>query len=329
MVRYENRLEKRINTLICNIDENPIINSDVPEESSYLGIKLRISEDGFQQQVQQLYNEFTDYLNKFLQEDSSDSQNNIHVIKTLSRLLSQYQNSLTNIKESQKRSEWRMQSQNFTLANPNNDYIITKRITYIREAHKFFFKMSGVQLLFLGRLIDYILPQVEAYKIGLSTKENNSSISILNQKQEPPKETAYYFSVNKEFTNKYDIYLNRLHEGLKDELKYIDCTTIEFKNLFRPKGTTYRKTPKPIIWLSGAYSHLAYFIKCLKDERFIPDSKKPSFNQIAKKLFYDNIEGKFFETKSDKSDVKETRISPYAEIKQIVNKILKNKPPIH
>ena len=65
MVNYDDSLEKRLNALICSIDEIPVINSVVPEESSYLGIKLRISEEGFQQSVQGVCKEFTDYLDNF------------------------------------------------------------------------------------------------------------------------------------------------------------------------------------------------------------------------------------------------------------------------
>ncbi len=155
---------------------------------------------------------------------------------------------------------------------------------------------------------------------------------FLEQKQESGvsknkktlRNTVYYFKVEQEFTGKYDIYLNRIYESLKNDLNLINCTPVQFKNLFRPSGKTRRATPEPIVWLSGSYSHLAYFIKCLAQSDFIPNSKHPSFNQIAKKLFYDNVEGKYFETSNDKSDVKDPNISPYHEIKNIVNIILKN-----
>lgn len=144
--------------------------------------------------------------------------------------------------------------------------------------------------------------------------------------QKSAKDKVYYFTVEEEFTDKYDIYLNRIFDVLKNVLKFIDCTPSQFKNFFRPAGKTRNKTPEPIIWLSGAYSHLAFFIKCLVKAGFVPNTRQPSFNQIAKKLFYD-VEGKPFETSSDKSDVKDPSISPYAEIKQMVDDILnKNKP---
>ncbi len=136
------------------------------------------------------------------------------------------------------------------------------------------------------------------------------------------KDTVYFFTVTKEFEDMYDIHLNRLYDGL-DNLQLINCSIVQFKMLFRPAGKKRMKTPEPIIWLS-AYSYLMHFIKCLVDAGFIPNTKQPSFNQIAKKLFYDNEEGEYFKISSVKSDVKDAFKSPYIEIKSKVNEILKN-----
>lgn len=152
-----------------------------------------------------------------------------------------------------------------------------------------------------------------------------------HNKQKTTKKTVYYFTVQKEFAEKfkYNYYLNHLYEGLKDELGYIDCTLLEFNNLFCPIGKTKRKTPEPIIWTSGAYSHLAYFIQCLVKVGFIPNSRQPSFNQIAKKLFFDNLHGEYFEGESLKSDLKNRNKSPYLEINNMIqSRLKKNQPTI-
>lgn len=143
-----------------------------------------------------------------------------------------------------------------------------------------------------------------------------------NSEENSSKDIIYYFTVKGEFEDMYDIHLNRLYDGLNN-LQFINCTPVQFKELFRPYGKTRRKTPEPIIWMSGSYAHLAYFIKCLVEADFIPNTKQPSFNQIAKKLFYDSEQGNFFETLSDKSDVKNRNKSPYLEIKSMVQSKLK------
>ncbi|AHW61441.1 hypothetical protein SAMN05444285_106106 [Draconibacterium orientale] len=141
------------------------------------------------------------------------------------------------------------------------------------------------------------------------------------------KDIVYYFTVKNDFKYKYDIYLNNLYYGLKDDLKYINCTPEQFKMLFRPEGKKRMKTPEPIIWLS-AYSHLLHFIKCLVDADFIPNTKKPSFNIIARNLFYEKEDGKYFRQSGTKRDVKDLTKFPYVDIKNmVVDKLnLKTRP---
>lgn len=136
-------------------------------------------------------------------------------------------------------------------------------------------------------------------------------------------DTLFYFTVKNDFKDKYDIYLNNLYYGLKDDFHYIDCTPVQFKMLFRPAGKKRMKTPEPIIWLSGEYSYLCYFIQCLVRVGFILNSKKPSFNQIALNLFYKQEKGVPFTPANPKCDIKNPEISPYIDIKNMVEDKLK------
>jgi hypothetical protein len=324
MDKYDNSLERRINALICNIDENPVVNSVVPEESSYLGVKLRSSEEGFQQSVKEIYMEFTNYLDEYYQENTGNFNGIAVVDSTFSRLLSKYQKSVTDIKESPKRIEWRHQSKHFMLNNPNSDFEIEKTIKYIREANTFFFNMSGVQLLFLERLIEYLTPQLESIKnrIAFHHKEGFNPKTKQNHNKNTSQVSVYYFTVKEEFHYKYDMHLNNLYYGLKEEFHYINCTPVQFKMLFSPAGKKRMNTPEPIIWLSGAYSHLAYFIKYLVEIKFIKRTNFPSVNQIAQELFYDNEEEKKFIVSRIKSDIRDDNIAPYIDIKNMVNEKL-------
>jgi hypothetical protein len=132
------------------------------------------------------------------------------------------------------------------------------------------------------------------------------------------KDTVYYFTVTKEFNERYEIHLNRLYDGL-DKLQLIKCTPLQFKMLFRPEGKKRMKTPEPIIWYSGAYSHLAYFIKHLVSKKFIKRTNLPSVNQIAHELFYDNEKEKKFTISRIKSDIDDDSIYPYVDIKNMVD----------
>ena len=138
------------------------------------------------------------------------------------------------------------------------------------------------------------------------------------------KDTVYYFTVKKEFNEKYEIHLNRLYEGLNN-LQLVKCSPGQFKMLFRPEGKQRVKTPEPIIWYSGAYSHLAYFIKYLVKKEFIKRTNLPSVNQIAQELFYDNEEGKKFIISRIKSDIDDDSIFPYVDIKNMVDEKLRLK----
>ena len=95
--------------------------------------------------------------------------------------------------------------------------------------------------------------------------------------------------------------------------------------LFRPEGKQRVKTPEPIIWYSGAYSHLAYFIKYLVKKEFIKRTNLPSVNQIAQELFYDNEEGRKFIISRIKSDIDDDSIFPYVDIKSMVDEKLRLK----
>ena len=138
------------------------------------------------------------------------------------------------------------------------------------------------------------------------------------------KDTVYYFTVTKEFDEKYEIHLNRLYDGLYN-LKLIKCTPVQFKMLFRPEGKKRMKTPEQVVWLSGEYSYLCYFIQCLVRVGFILNSKKPSFNQIALSLFYKQEKDVLFTPANPKCDIKNSEISPYIDIKNMVDDKLRLK----
>ncbi len=330
-MKYDNKIEEQLNSLICHIDTKPNIVTHPLEDSSYLDVKLLTSEDGFHVQVQALYDQFTDYIGQFIQQNSADPKLHIHIASTLSRLLAYYQQAQSSIKESPLRIEWKTLSEHHIIPNPTDNFNIKQKEKYYRQAYTFFYKMSSVQLWFLDLIIQYLDQQLAPYqgvKENAHVEETTLPKPDFKKPKKPQLNPIYYFTITEEHYEHYEIKLNKLHDNLSKE-GFIDCTLPQFKKLFYTKdGSQPKKTPKPIIWLTGYYTHLCFFIQCLVKNKFIPNSKQPfSFNDIALNLFYDSKEGAYFKPKSKKCDVK-IKTHKHDLIEKIVSKsILLNKQP--
>jgi hypothetical protein len=169
---------------------------------------------------------------------------------------------------------------------------------------------------FLKELFNVKLSVLKKFREFLNSSPTDAELNS--------KDTVYYFTVSKELYENYEIHLNRLYDGLHN-LQLIRCTPVQFKMLFRPDGEKRMKTPEPIVWYSGAYSHLAYFIKYLVKKKFIKRTNLPSVNQIAQALFYDNEEERKFIISRIKSDIDDDSIYPYVDIKNMVDDKLRLK----
>ena len=227
---YDNTIEKQLNSLICRIDTNPKLIISPVEESSYLGINNYLTEEGFHIQVKPIYKQYLEYLDKFIEQNSSDERTYAYISSTLKRLLSKYQNAEEDIKESPLRIEWKTLSKHYTLPNPKNDFEIDNHIKYTKEAYTFFFKMSSVQLWFLGELIKFLIEQLNSFN-KLDSFKSDDSLPKLDTAID--KEPVYVFRIKKEYSNPNSSHqiLSNIHKNFK-QLGYLDCKVTDFKKLF-------------------------------------------------------------------------------------------------
>lgn len=271
---YDNTVEKQLNSLICHIDSNPKLIISPVEESSYLGITNYISDEGFHFQVKPIYEQYLEYLDKFIEQNSSDESAYTYISSTLKRLLSKYKNAKESIKESPLRIEWKTLSKYYTLPNPKNDFEISNQIKYTKEANNFFFKMSSVQLWFLDEILNYISAQLDEFK--------NNKYDI------EQKEPVYYFKIMNKYSSKSYLFLSELHKGL-NKIGYLDCSSPEFKKLFiETIDKIPENSPRPIVWIGDIYRHFAYLFWRLNGT-FIIRTQSPSIYEIAINLIHQNV----------------------------------------
>ncbi len=197
---YDEILEQQLNSLICKLDVKPKLCTNPVEASSYLGITLMESEEGFQQKVESLYTEFMAYIDSFAKECIRTNSAHSVLKPTISRIISLYRSSEYAFTHSQLRMEWRNQAQYFFLPNPSNDFNIDKEIKYTRDAYKFFHRVSSIQLYFIQKLQDDLTP----YGSG----------DVLTQTETKPE---YFFTIRPEAQKySYEI-LQYIHKRLKDD----------------------------------------------------------------------------------------------------------------
>jgi len=256
----------------CQLDVNPTICTDPVEASKYLGISLYISAEGFQRMIEKSYNQFTAYIEQFIQNNSID--NKIYLLATLNRLNVKYKNLQTQFNISSIRLDWRSLSENSILPLSDDNFNIRKKEKYTREAYKFFYKMAATQRLFIDTFIEYLLQHISSF--------NQDKTTIA----EPVNQEKFGFILSDQILKKDEL-LDYLYDKLISE-KYINCHKKDFKKLFSKTG----EKPKPIIWCKD-YIHLSYLIKQLS-KSIIKKQTAPSEYEIASKLFFEKDHGAYF-----------------------------------
>jgi hypothetical protein len=273
---YNDTLEKQLNAMISKLDDKPKICTSPLEASSYLGITLMESEEGYQQKVESLYTEFTAYMDSFAKECIRTNNTQTVLKPTISRIISLYKSSEYTFTHSPLRMDWKNQAQYFFLPNPSNDFNIDKEIKYTREAYKFFHSVSSIQLYFIQKLQDDLTP----YGSG----------NIITQTETKPE---FFFSIQPEAKKHSFAILQYMHKRLKEE-GYINCTLPQFRQVFMSQD------PKPIVWLKE-YIHLSYLIKHM-GEKFLIAKSSPNNYDIAHKFFHNRQKGVSFEMANPNHD---------------------------
>ncbi len=289
---YNDSKELTLNRLICDLDSNPMLHTDPVESSSYLGVELASSEEGFQTLVESKWNDFMNYINDFAKSCIDAGVADSVLYPTISRLLTQYKHSQAVFQESPLRMQWIEYSQNFVIPYSSSDYAKKKEQEYTRQAYRFFYKASAVQLLYLNRLVSSLTGLLNSSNATLATR------SILDS-NEPAEESEQSTTINPCFTIRVKArryshsVLQCLHKELKKE-GYIDCSLSDFKGVFTSTN------PKPIIWLKP-YNHLSYLIKRM-GENFIDNPYTQSNMMVAIRLFFNKTYGASFTPKRIRHD---------------------------
>lgn len=270
MYEYIDEVEKDF-FAACQLDENPKICINPVEESTYLGVSLYTSEEGYQSLVENLFNKTVSYLDIFIQNNSFTDQS--YIFLTLNRLIGKYQTLQEQFNNSTIRLSWHSQSYYSSSSNSTSSNLnLIQSEKYTKEAYLFFFRMSSAQRWYIEKMVEYLLLQKSSFNYPIP-------VHVTNQKNE-------CFKLNESIID-----ADGLLEFIFDRLtanKYIICTKKEFKKLFNRLGDV----PTPIIW-SKEYNYLTYFIKQLS-KRIIKKHTAPSHYELASKLFYEKQAGVHF-----------------------------------
>lgn len=284
MEMYDETAEMQFENFVCKLDIKPIVVTEPVENSSYLNSNLYRSDEGFQYMIQPMYEEYLTYLDKFIKKNIGTPDGRIHLESTFRRLSAKYSNAHQLFVDSHERQEWKDQSTNFIIPNPHGDFNIEKQQKYTRQAYKFFWKMSGVQLYFIDEIKIYIDMQLQPFTTN-SEPKNNTKV-VINPINAGILETnIYHFSIRPDASKDSHNVLQYIWKKLKDN-EFVSCTLPQFKQVFTSK------TPTPIVWHKD-YIHLSYLIKNMSP-KFLLKSKAPSNYLIATKLFYNKTENVFF-----------------------------------
>ena len=266
---YDDSLEVQLTDMLCKLDENPIVNINQIESSSYKGHLLSDTDKGFHKYIyEHLFIRFIEYIESFKAECINAYAVKTHFIPVVKRLLSQYKNAIDSHYASNVREEW---SRYF-----DNTRIYGTEENLKKQAFQFFYNASAVQIFYLGKLADKM-------------KEYIAEFDTVIPKPEP----EYYFTIRSEFALQRHNILYDIHKNLK-AMKYVDCTDEAFKKVF----TT--KEPKPIRWLQSQRS-LTYLIKQLTGQ-FLVEKIQPSNYYIAERYFHIFKNGKFLHPKKLRHD---------------------------
>lgn len=282
--KYDDSIELKLNALLCSLDENPTVCFNPVEASSYKGFTLAGSEKGFLKHVKEnLYDTFIFYMDSYKNECINAYAIKTHFIPIIKQLLSKYEEAVNGLYNSETRNQWSL----YFNESPN----LNAEHNLKKQAYQFFFKVAGVQIFFLGKLVDKMKEYLAEFQSAI-----------------PKPEPEYYFSILPTLSKQRHNILFDIHKNLKAN-GYIDCTDEAFKKVF----TT--KEPKPIRWLQSQRS-LTYLIKQLTG-RFLVEKNRPSNYYIAERYFHIYTKGKFIHPAKTRHDK-----DPSHEVKVFLNKVI-------
>lgn len=288
IVQYDKNAEEVLDNFLFKLDENPILNIDPLEETSYLGMPFAISVDLYYGGMRDEVKNYKEYINDFVLKNSESPETYKYVESTLNWLLIKLNKVRSKFVESPLRKEWHILSYGYVTPNPNKLARVINDEKNTRQAYLFFHQMSKIQLLFIEDLISFISGQVlPITKINRDLDYTDSRILLTKSKE------VYYFIIQEKHSKFSHHFISRLHLELKKN-GFINCSLPDLKKLFI-KYTDERpvSSPDPIIWTGKSYNSLAYLINRLS-KAFLTRTKSPSNYEIAINLFYNNTEGSFF-----------------------------------
>jgi hypothetical protein len=281
---YDDSIELKLNSLLCSLDEHPIVSVNPIEDSSYMGFTLAGTDKGFHRHIKEtLFDTFIAYIESY-----KIACINVYAIKTnfipiIKRLLSQYEDAENNLLKSQTRNDW---AQYF-----NKPIVSNAEYDLKKQAYQFFYNASAVQIFFLGKLVEKMKKYLAELEIAI-----------------PKPEPEYFFSIRPEFTARRHYILYEIHKNLMAK-GYIDCAPDSFKNVFTSKE------PEPIKWFESQRS-LTYMIKLLT-EQFLVEKEKPSNYYIAERYIHIYKNGKIFPPKRPRHDD-----NPKKEVAEFLYKVI-------
>lgn len=283
--QYNNIFEEDFNTLLSKRKK---FSKSVLSSNSILD---------YREQLQTSFDKFKDYLNDFITSNSQEIESVQNVNIVLNRLLDNYDKSASEgekVLKSQPLQNIEDEDINFN-GIPQFGFSNSPNLDGIRQIHETLKQYTITELEFLSMVIEFL--KQEKSILNQSTKDDKSSqtlmMNIITQ--------VYYFTIKKEFSNISHLILPKLFKELLTE-NYVDCSLPDFKKLFynydhkKPK-----ETPSPVIWKTGRYNQLAYFIKCLSED-FLITPKSPSNYKSAIHLFYDREKGVIFSPSKERYD---------------------------
>jgi hypothetical protein len=295
---YNDSNELKLNALICSLDENPQLKLNPVEGTKYLNFSLAVSEEGFQQQVEKVLQDFTEYLDVFAKRCIDQGAVNTVLLPTISRILTKYRQAQYTFTYSPLRLEWKNFSRNFVVPNSSNDFNLAKEQKYTRQAYRFFYLCSSIQLAFIERVIDDLTTMLNSN--GVKTNDSYPAKQKISKEQTPKEKKMLHFTIQPVAKSRSHDILQYIHKELKDA-GYIDCNLPSFKRVFMSEE------PSPIIWLKP-YNHLSYFIKSLGG-KFIDNPYSQSNMEVARKYIYNKKYGVYFtgKVRHDKNPAKSVK----------------------